>query len=190
LVCELQEIVILASRSEQIHTRRDARLSTVDIQILMERHRVTTDSNTMLRIIVDALDGTVASTSLGIGADSLVRETSRVLAGSTSLDVLDRVGEGIEYNRSLLGHTSMTSCAELGRQLWVDFRSLADLLSSNDSKQSRKSEDRRHCCEMIVILFLMQAIYPSGKLSYIIFRNHNELTISAPYSAPGRFASI
>jgi len=64
----------------------------------VERHGVAADGDTVLGIVVDALNGTVAATSLGIGADGLIREACRVLAGSTSLDVLDRVSQGVEHN--------------------------------------------------------------------------------------------
>jgi hypothetical protein len=165
LVEQLQEVVVFTSRSQQIHTRRDASLSTIDIQILVERHRVAADRDAVLGVVVNTLDGAVPGTSLSIGADGLVWEASRVLTGGASLDVLNRVGQGIEHDRCLLGHTSMAGGAELGRQLWVDLRSLAYLLGSGDCDQTRKSKDGRHCCEAMVMLMLRVAHHSSGELS-------------------------
>lgn len=145
LVEKLQEVIVFTSWSQQVHTRRDTCLGAIDVQILVERHGVATDRNTMLGVVVDALNGTVLGTSLSIGADGLVWEARRVLAGAAGLDILDCVGQGVEYDRCLLGHTSMAGGAELGWQLWVDFRSLANLLGSGECDQARKSEDGRHC---------------------------------------------
>lgn len=164
LVEELQEVVVFTSRSQKVHTWRDACLSTIDVQILMERHGVAADRDTMLGIVVNALDGTVAGTGLSIGADGLIREARGVLAGSTGLDVVDGVGKGIENDRCLLGHTTMAGGAELSWQLGVDFRSLANLLGSGNRDQARKSEDRGHSCEAVVMLLLLRAVHHSGEL--------------------------
>lgn len=58
----------------------------------------------------------------------------------------------------------MTGGAKLSWELWVDFRSLANLLGSGDRDQGRKSKDRRHCCEAEVLL-LLRVVYHSGELS-------------------------
>lgn len=74
LIEKLQEVIVLASWSQKVHTRRDACLSTVDVQVLMESHGVSVDHNAMLGVVADALDSTILGTSLSIGADGLVGE--------------------------------------------------------------------------------------------------------------------
>lgn len=73
----------------------------------------------------------------------------------------------------------MTGSAELSRQLWVDFRSLSNLLGSGDSKQTCKSKDKRHCGEAVMGLFLLCVIYHGDQLSYIL----SWLTMNPPDSS-------